>query len=154
MTLSATETAILALIATLNASADLPAARRNPVFSDVFELLAEKPEIGRALIVRTGDPVDTQRTIGLPSDEHFEIVRAVEVEFYLGGPEGDDLFAQFDAGMLAIFAAIEADPTLGGVVTRAEIAEQPEIGEDEAGSNAVLTALIRVQLTYLSSRAY
>jgi hypothetical protein len=154
MTISTTETAILALIATLNASADLPNVRRNPVFSDVFELLGAEPAIGRALIVRTGDPVDTQRTIGVPSDERFELVRAVEVEFYVGGPECEKLFSQLDAGVMAIFAAIEADPTLGDVVTKSEIADQPELGEDEAGSNAVLTALIRVQLTYISPRAY
>jgi hypothetical protein len=154
MTISTTETAILALIAALNASADLPNVRRNPVFDDVFELLAAEPSIGRALIVRTGDAIDTQRTIGIPSDERFELVRAVEVEFYVGGPEGDALFSQLDAGVTAIFAAIEADPTLGGVVTKSEIAEQPELGEDEAGSNAVLTALIRVQMTYISPRAY
>jgi hypothetical protein len=154
MTVSATETAILALVGVLNASASLPDVRRDPVFDDAVELLAEDPSIGRILVVRTGVPISSERAFGMPNDQKFELVRNVDVEFFAGGKEGDALFAKFDADVMSIFDAIEADRTLGGVVSIAEIVEQPEISAEPAGAIAVLTALIRVQLTYVSPRAY
>jgi hypothetical protein len=154
VTASATEAAILALIGVLNAPASLPDVRRDPVFDDAVELLAGDPSIGRILVVRTGDPVSTERAFGAPSDQKFELARNVDVEFYVAGAESSALFTKFDEDVLAIFAAIEADPTLGGGVSIAEIVDQPEISAEGIGSIAFRTALIRVQLTYVSPRAY
>jgi hypothetical protein len=154
MTTSATEAAILALIGVLNATASLPDVRRDPVFDDAVELLAEDPSIGRILVVRTGVAVSSERAFGMPNDEKFELVRNIDVEFFVGGKEGAALFTKYDEDLLAIFGAIEADRTLGGVVSIAEIVDQPEISAEPAGAIAVLTALIRVQLTYVSPRAY
>jgi len=151
---SETEVAMLALKAALVASADLPAARRDPVFEDVFdELLAFEAPYAKILALRHGEAVETTRRFGSGPDA-YELVRNAEIEFYVAGPEGDGLNAAFDAGVEAIYAALEADATLGDDVVRAEIVEQPTIGTEISGSKAVLTALIRVQLTYVSSRSY
>lgn len=154
MTISATENAFLALAAALDASAILPEVRRDPLFDDIFERLEVGSGIGRVLALRAGDSIDTQRTLGDPDSERFDLVRNAELEFYVSGPEGDALHAAFDEGILAIFAAIEADKTLCGAVDAAEIVEQPDLGTEEAGALAVLTAVIRVQLTFVSPRAY
>jgi hypothetical protein len=151
---SETEVAMLALKATLDASADLPAVRRDPVFEDVFEeLTISDPPYASIVALRHGEAVETTRRFGDGPDA-YELVRNAEVEFYVSGPEGDGLNAAFDDGVSAVYAAVEADPTLGDDVVRAEIVEQPTLGTDQAGSKAVLTALIRVQLTYVSSRSY
>lgn len=151
---SETETAMLALKAALDASASLPAARRDPVFEDVFEALgAADSGFTTILALRHGDAVDATRRFG-DGPQAYELVRNADVEFYVAGAEGDGLNAAFDEGVTAIYAAVEADRTLGGDVVAAEIVDPPELGTDSAGSKAVLTALIRVQLTYVSSRSY
>ncbi|MBM3552504.1 MAG: hypothetical protein FJX45_12235 [Alphaproteobacteria bacterium] len=160
---SETETAMLALKAALDASADLPAVRRDPVFEDVFEELAAAlnpspsapatPDYLTVLAFRHGAAVETTRRFGAGPDA-FELVRNAEIELYVAGAEGDGLNAAFDAALSAVYAAVEADPTLGDDVIRAEIVEPPELGTDAAGSKAVLTAVIRVQLTYVSPRSY
>jgi|GEM_PF-6321254 len=151
---SETEIAMLALKTALDASASLPAARRDPVFEDVFEALGA-PDSGYStvLALRHGDPVETTRRFGA-GPQAYELVRNAELEFYVAGAEGAGLNAAFDGGLSAIHAAIEADRTLGGAVVAAEIVEQPDLGTDSAGSKAVLTAVVRVQLTYVSLRSY
>jgi hypothetical protein len=151
---SETEVAMLALKAALDASADLPAVRRDPVFEDVFEALGA-PDSGYSTILalRHGEAVETTRRLGSGPDA-YELVRNADVEFYVAGAEGPGLNAAFDAGVSAIYAAVEADDTLGGDVVGAEIVEPPTLGTDQAGSKAVLTAQIRVQLTYVSPRSY
>jgi hypothetical protein len=154
MTASATESALLALKAALDASTALPDVRRDPVFDDIFEELAVGPhKFGRVLAMRAGDNVETTRRFGTGSNA-FEHVREAEIEWFVAGAEGASLNSTFDDGINAIFSAIEADPTLGGAVELAEIVAPPELGTDQAGARAVLTALIRVQLTFLSARAY
>ncbi|MBM3552167.1 MAG: hypothetical protein FJX45_10445 [Alphaproteobacteria bacterium] len=151
---SETEVAMLALKAALDASTVLPAVRRDPVFEDVFEeLTAFDPPYATIVALRHGDAVETTRRFGAGPDA-FELVRNAEIELYVAGAEGDGLNTAFDAALSAVYAAIEADPTLGADVIRAEIVEQPELGTDAAGSKAVLTALIRAQLTYVSPRSY
>lgn len=152
--MSATEDAVSALVATLAASPALPTARRDAVFDEVLEeFSASGQDYARALILRIGDSLSLARAIG-DTPNAFEHVRNVDVEWLVAGAEGQALATQFDYGVDAIFAALEADRTLGGVVDAAEIAEAPEIGAEAAGAKAVLTALIRVQLTFTSPRAY
>lgn len=150
MTASATEAAFLGLVTALNASANLPDVRRDAVFDDVFESLVAQPGIGRALVLRAGDAILTDRA--LPN--MYELTRNAEIEFLAAGPEGAALNAAFDEGVSAIFTAVESNKTLGGAVSLAEIVEQPELGTDQSGARAVLTALVRVELTFTSSRAY
>jgi hypothetical protein len=154
MTTAATEAAYLALAATLAAADDLPALRRDAVFDDVFDYLAASPDMARALVMRAGDAVDVQRVLPRGGPDRFEIVRNADLEFYVAGAEGETLNQTFEAGLSAIFAAIEADATLGGAVADADIVDAPDLGTDQAGALAVLTALVRVQLTFLSPRAY
>lgn len=154
MTASATETAMLGLKAALDASSALPETRRDAVLDSLFEEFASGGEtLQRAIGLRAGQVVDVTRRIGAGPNA-YEIVREAEVEWFAAGKEGPELNAAFDAGIVAIFDALDVDATLGGVVTRAEINQSPELDTDAAGSYAVLTALIKVQLTYTSSRPY
>ncbi|WP_018407926.1 hypothetical protein [Methylocystis rosea] len=152
---SKTEAAMLALLAALKASGALPEARRSPVFDGVFEGLdACTPQFSAVLALLDGDIVqDVPVGYGPDGPSHHEIVRKAEIEFYVAGPEGDALNAAFDAGLQAIYDAIAASYTLGGVVDSAD-AEPPELGVERAGSRAARTALIRVALTYVSTRSY
>lgn len=151
---SETELAMLALKAALDASIDLPAVRRDPVFDDVFEELSiSDPPYAKIVALRHGEAIETTRRFG-EGPQAYELVRNAEIEFYVAGPEGAGLNAAFDDGVSAIYAAVEADRTLGDTVVAAEIAEPPDLGTESAGSKAILTALIRVQLTYVSSRSY
>ncbi|MGD9545039.1 MAG: hypothetical protein AB7F41_14625 [Methylocystis sp.] len=159
---SETEKAMLALKAALDASEVLPTVRRDPVFDEVFdELSICEPPYAKIVALRHGEPVETTRRFG-GGPEAYELVRNAEIEIYVAGPESEGLNAAFDAGVSAVYDAIPAQEidgvlvpcTLGGKVVAAEIVEPPTLGTDIAGSKAVLTALIRVQLTYLSPRSY
>lgn len=151
---SATETTMLALKAALDASSALPAVRRDPVLDAIFDELAQGGDTySLALALRHGDDVDASRRFGA-GPEAYELVRNAEVEWIVAGPEGATLNSVFDAGIEAIYAAIALDMTLGGVVVAAEIVEPPELGTDQAGAKPALTALLRVQLTYVSPRSY
>lgn len=152
---SKTEAATLALLAALQASSALPAVRRSPVFDDVPEELdACTPQFSAVLALLDGDVVqDVPIGYGPDGPSHREIVRKAEIEFYVAGPEGEGLNAAFDAGVQAIYDAIAASYTLGGGVDGAD-AEPPELGVERAGSRAARTALIRVALTYVSTRSY
>ena len=145
---------MLGLKAVLDASATLPDVRRDPVFTDIFdELSVGADTCGRVLAMRAGDAVDTVRRFGEGPDA-FELVRNADIEWFVAGAEGPDLNQAFDEGVSAIFDAIDDDHELGGAVVRAEIVDQPELGTDVAGARAVLTAVLRVQLTYTSPRPY
>lgn len=153
---SATETAMLALKAALDANADLPAVRRDAAFAQLMEDMGGADGLARALVLRIGNDVSDRgrdRAIGA-SNEKFEITRQADVEVFVAGPEGGALNAAFDDAIVAVFETVEADPTLGGAVVSAEVSEPPEIDVDEAGARAVLTALIRVDLLFVSPRAY
>lgn len=152
---SKTEDAMLALKAALAASSALPEVRRSPVFDGVLEELdACAPQFSAVLALLDGDVVqDIPVGYGPNGPSHREIVRKAEIEFYVAGPEGDALNATFDAGVQAIYDAIAVSYTLGGVVDGAD-AEPPELGVERAGSRAARTALIRVALTYVSTRSY
>ncbi|WP_330082456.1 hypothetical protein [Methylocystis iwaonis] len=157
--MTATETAMAALVAALNASSTLPDVRRDAVFDEVLEEFADSGETyGRALVLRIGDSIDVVRRLG-DGPEAYEHVRNADVEWFVARrvatpADGAALAQKFDAGIEAIFAAVDANPTLSDAVTRAEIAEALAVGSDSAGSKSVLTALIHVQLTYTSARAY
>jgi hypothetical protein len=105
------------------------------------------------LAMRAGDNVETTRRFG-SGPNAFEHLREAEIEWFVSGAKGALLNSTFDDGINAIFAAIEGDPALGGAVELAKIVAPPELGTDQAGAHAVLIAPIRVQLTFLSARAY
>lgn len=152
--MTATETAMQALAAALNASASLPAVRRDPVFDNVLEEITSGLDtFGVALALRIGDAVNVDRRLG-DGPEAFEITRNADVEWFVAGAEAASLQSQFDDGIDAIFDAIAVDRTLGDTVVMAEVVDAPEIGNDDLGGKAVLTALIRVQLTFTSPRPY
>jgi len=149
-----TEKAFVALAAALNASSALPAVRRDVVFEDVLDDLSSGGDsFGAALTLAHGEAVETVRRIG-EGPNAFELTRVADVEWIAAGDPADALQTFFDAGVEAVFAAIEADPTLGANVVRAEIVEQPEISREAAGGRAALIARIRVQMLFTSPRAY
>jgi hypothetical protein len=152
--MSETEKAMAALVLALNASSALPDVRRDLVFDDLLEeVVAVADDYGRALLLRHGEAVETVRRLG-EGPLAYELMRAADVEWIAAGDAGAGLSAFFDDGLSAVFAALEADPTLGGNVVRAEITTQPDISIEAAGGRTALVARVRVDLLYSSPRAY
>lgn len=152
--MSATETAILALVARLTITEALPAPRRN-IALDQYADEAEQADgstLVSALVVADGENISAIKYLGDPVG--FELVHRAEINWAAASLPGPDLDTVFDQGLEAIAGAIEADPTLGGSVTRAEIIQAPERGLEEWGAKTAKTALVFVQLTYLSTRAF
>lgn len=109
---TATETAMTALAAVLTGAAGLPNVRRDVILDTLMEDFAsEGKALSRALVLRIGDPVETERYIGV-GDARFELVRNADAELFVSGPEGSTLIAAFDAALEALFVALEANPTL------------------------------------------
>ena len=145
---TATEAAIKALKTALQAGTILPPVRRNAVLDQVFDSLTlnDGVTVNRALILRDGTGGVVEQALGFNSGQ-FVVLHDAEVEWLVCAPEGDDLDAQFDAGLAEIAARINADPTLGGTVILAQIREAPARDTDVAGANPVKTAAIKVELT-------
>ena len=149
--MTATETAIRALLAALAAGGGLPAPRRNASLDDVFDnflTTTEGDEVGAALVLRDGSVKSAVWLGGNPP--LWELTHGAEIEWMVCAPEGDALHTFFDDGLAAIVAAIAADPTLGGKVVSALITTPPERIDDQAGARPVKSAAITVDLFFTS----
>jgi hypothetical protein len=86
----------------------------------------------------------------------FEIEREVPVEFIVAGGDREIRRAAFEDGLAAIYDAIKADSTLGGVVDNARMLAPRRNGAGlyVDGMPNILGADIRVRLTFTSSRTF
>lgn len=159
---SATETAILALIAALRAQANLspapyPVPTRNntlparftasvPTFSDVTFFFN----------VNDGNGKVNQETLGVPDvvPDTYEIYQRPEIELAVQGANDVDREAAFDAALIGMNAALAADRTLGGAVNWSEV-------DETVRSNLVTDALpntkaivVYVRLEFLSNMPF
>ena len=126
---------------------------RDLALDDLLEEIVAAAKYGRALLLRHGEAVETVRRLG-DGPLAYELTRAADVEWIATGDAGAGLSTFFDDGLSAVFSAIEADPTLGGAVVRAEITTQPDISREAAGGRTALVARLRVDLLFSSPRAY
>jgi hypothetical protein len=146
MPLTKTETALRALRTALSGRANLPPEpRRNAVFDDVLDELAGLDGINGMLVLRDGNADPESIALG-DGEGRFDLVHRAELEWIVAGPEGEDLEAAFDAGLVAIAAAIRADKTLGGTVDVAELRDPPDRDTLLAGARPAKTAHLPVTL--------
>jgi len=111
-------------------------------------VLPEKIPAGGHVILRDGDPGEPERALGGFESTYYQ--HAVEIEVYL--EEGDVAArdAAFDDLLQQIGAALEADPTLGGLAFGLTYGRpQPGI-EAVAGAPAIKSATLTVTLDYES----
>lgn len=150
-----TEQALQALIAALNASADLPAVRRSALLDDILEEMDTEEAVSRALVLQDGDAdvnVD-EMEVGLGAGRFF-LAHLAELEWIVAARDGDDLARIFDAGLEAIASVIESDRTLSGAVELADLRTPPERGLEVAGARPAKTARIIVTLEFQSARPF
>lgn len=149
-----TETAMRALEAALNASEDLPQVRRDAVLDELLYEYEQSEGVDVALILRDAPRAEVSDRAGFGDPERFSLIHKADIEWIVCAPEGPDLQDAFDAGLIAIAAAIEADRTLGGAVEFADLTTPPLRGNTVAGARPVKTAVITVDLEFTSSRPF
>jgi len=154
--MSRTEAALQALRAALLARSvigGIPAPLRNetmptrfPAFGSVTALLNLLDGDGKVVEIDLGNPDDTLSV--------YHIEHRAEVEWIVEASDNAAREAAFDAGLVAINAALAADRTLGGVVDFAEIVETLR-------TNLVTTALpgtkaivVVVMLSFISNAPF
>ena len=76
-------------------------------------MLPEKIPDGGLIILRDGDPGEPEQALGGFGNAYYQ--HAVEIEVYVEEGDAAARDAAFDALLQQIGAALEADPTLGGL---------------------------------------
>src|SRR5918999_6303280 len=101
-------------------------------------VLPEKIPDGGLVILRDGDPGEPEEALGGFGSTYYQ--HAVEIEAYVEEGDAAARDASFDDLLQQIGAALEADPTLGGLVFGLTYGRpQPGI-EAVAGAPAIKTA--------------
>jgi hypothetical protein len=111
-------------------------------------VLPEKISTGGLIILRDGDPGEPEQAFGGFGNAYYQ--HAVEVEVYVeeGDPAARD--AAFDDLLQQIGAALEADPTLGGLAFGLTYGRPEPAIEAIAGAPAIKTATLTVTVDYES----
>lgn len=161
---SATETAILALIAALTAVAqgDAPPypvpTRNNTLPARFASSVSAAPGVTFFFNVNDGNGRINQQTLGQPDTvpDTYELHQRCEVELVVESANDADREAAFDAALIGINNALKADPTrtLNGAVNWCEI-------DETVRSNLVTDALpntkgivVYVRLEFLSDMPF
>ena len=108
--------------------------------------LPEKIPEGGLIILRDGDPGEPEQALGGFGSAYYE--HAVQVEVYVEEGDAAARDAAFDDLLQQIGAALEADPTLGGLAFGLTYG-RPEPGiEPIAGAPAIKGATLSVTVDY------
>jgi len=109
-------------------------------------LLPEKIPDGGLIILRDGDPGEPEQTLGGFGNAYYQ--HAVEVEVYVeeGDPATRD--AAFDDLLQQVGAALEADPTLGGLAFGLTYGRPETSIEAVSGAPAIKSATLTVSVDY------
>jgi hypothetical protein len=110
--------------------------------------LPEKIPTGGLIILRDGDPGEPEQALGGFGSTYYQ--HAVEVEVYLDEGDAAARDAAFDALLQQIGTALEADPTLGGLVFGLTYSRPEPSIEPVAGAPAIKTATLTVTVDYES----
>ena len=112
-------------------------------------VLPEKIPGGGLVILRDGDPGEPEQALGGFGSTYYQ--HAVEIEVYLEEGEAAVRDAAFDDLLQRIGAALEADPTLGGLAFGLTYG-RPESGiEAVSGAPAIKSATLTVTVDYETS---
>jgi hypothetical protein len=109
-------------------------------------VLPEKIPAGGLIILRDGDPGQPERALGGFESTYYQ--HAVEIEVYV--EEGDPAVRDtaFDDLLQQIGAALEADPTLGGLAFGMSYGRPDTLIEAVAGAPAIKSATLSVIVDY------
>ena len=109
-------------------------------------VLPEKIPAGGLIILRDGDPGEPEQALGGFGSTYYQ--HGVEIEVYV--EEGDAAVrdAAFDALLQQIGAALEIDPTLGGVAFGLTYGRPEPTIEAIAGAPAIKSATLSVTIDY------
>ena len=110
--------------------------------------LPEKIPDGGLIILRDGDPGEPERTLGGFGNAYYE--HAVEIEVYVVEGDAAARDAAFDDLLQQIGAALEADPTLGGLAFGLTYGRPESAIEAVAGAPAIKTATLTMTVDYES----
>jgi hypothetical protein len=108
--------------------------------------LPEKIPDGGLVILRDGDPGEPEPALGGFGSTYYQ--HAVEIEVYVEESDAAARDAAFDALLQQIGAALEANPTLGGLVFGLTYGRPEPSIEAVAGAPAIKTAMLSVTVDY------
>jgi hypothetical protein len=110
--------------------------------------LPEKIPGGGLIILRDGDPGEPEQALGGFGDAYYQ--HAVEIEVYVEEGDAAARDAAFDNLLQQIGAALEIDPTLGGLTFGLTYGRPEPAIEAVAGAPAIKTATLTVTVDYES----
>jgi hypothetical protein len=111
-------------------------------------VLPEKVQDGGLIILRDGDPGEPEQALGGFAHAYYQ--HAVEIEVYVEEGDAAARDADFDALLQQMGAALEADPTLGGLAFGLTYGRPETSTEAVAGAPAIKTATLSVTVDYES----
>src|SRR5918996_2759254 len=112
-------------------------------------VLTEKVPDGGLIILRDGDSGEPEQTLGGFGSTYYQ--HAVEVEVYVEEGDAAARDAAFDALLQQIGAALEADPTFGGLAFGLTYGRPEPSIEAVAGAPAIKSATLTVTVDYETS---
>jgi hypothetical protein len=111
-------------------------------------VLPEKIPDGGLIIVHDGDPGEPEQALGGFGSTYYQ--HAIEIEIYLEEGDAAARDAAFDALLQQIGAALESDPTLGGLALGLIYGRPEPAIEAVAGAPAIKAATLTVTVDYES----
>jgi hypothetical protein len=109
-------------------------------------VLPEKIPGGGLIILRDGDPGEPEQALGDFGNAYYQ--HAVEIEIYVEDGDAATRDADFDALLQQIGAALEADPTLGGLAFGLSYGRPETSIEAVPGAPAIKSATLTVTVDY------
>jgi hypothetical protein len=114
-------------------------------------VLSEKVPAGGLIILHDGDPGEPEQALGGFGSTYYQ--HAVEIEVYLEEGDAAARDAAFDALLQQIGAALESDPTLGGLVFGLTYGRPEPSIEAVAGAPAIKSGTLNVTVEYETETA-
>ena len=114
-------------------------------------VLPEKIPDGGLIILRDGDPGEPEQALGGFGNTYYQ--HAVEIEVYVEEGDAAARDAAFDDLLQQIGAALEADPTLGGLAFGLTYGRPEPAIEAIAGAPAIKSATLSVTVDYETERS-
>jgi hypothetical protein len=108
--------------------------------------LSEKIPDGGLIILRDGDPGEPEQALGGFGSTYYQ--HAVEIEVYVEEGNGVVRDSSFDDLLQQIGAALDADPTLGGLAFGLTYGRPEPVIEAVAGAPAIKAATLIVTVDY------
>ena len=114
--------------------------------------LPERIPVGGLLVLRDGDPGAPDRVLGGFGGLYYS--HEVELEVFVAVGEAAARDTAFDAVLLAIGAALDADPTLGGLAVGMTYARPPVDLEAIEGAPGIKFGLVPITIEYVTNAAF